>query len=303
MSNSNTKPVSGERRRGVPAGAMAAPCAALLGFLGAAALVPAPAGAQGAANADATRPDFAPNPNVGWISAGADFIPLPNGPHPVTFDKAHPYVANNRGEQPTWRVADLNNPILQPWVVDALKKVNERALSGKAAFPPQVRCWPLGVPGFLLYPAQPVHFIQTPKEVLLIWQADDMVRHIYLTDRHADKIEPSWFGESIGHYENGDTLVVDTIGLNTRTFVDNYRTPHTDKLHVIERFKLMPDAKSIEVTVTVDDPGAFTMPWSAMQRYRRVEQGPLIEESCAEGNFNYYGFDLEPLPVAQKSDF
>jgi hypothetical protein len=177
------------------------------------------------------------------------------------------------------------------------------ALSGKDAFPPQVRCWPLGVPGFLLYPAQPVFFIQSPKEVAMIWQADNMVRRVYLTDRHSPDVKPSWFGESIGHYENGDTLVVDTIGLNTRTFVDNYRTPHTDRLHVVERFKLMPDAKSIEVTVTVDDPGAFTMPWTAMQRYRRVEQGPMVEESCAEGNFNYYGFDLEPLPVAEKPDF
>ena len=137
----------------------------------------------------------------------------------------------------------------------------------------------------------------------MTWQADHMVRRVFLTDKHSANPKPSWFGESIGHYEGGDTLVVDTIGLNTRTFVDNYRTPHTDQLHVVERFKLAPDAKSIEVTLTVEDPGAFTMPWSAMQRYRRVEPGPMVESTCVEGNFNYFNFDLEPLPQADKPDF
>jgi hypothetical protein len=260
-----------------------------------------PALAQSAANAN--RPDFAPTSAVGWISGGTEFIALPTGPHPVTFDKAHPYVPNNTGGQPTLRVADLDNPILQPWVVDALRKINEKVLSGKAAFPPQVRCWPLGVPAFVLYPAQPIYFVQTPTEVLMTWQADQMVRRVFLTDKHSQNVKPSWFGESIGHYEDGDTLVVDTIGLNTKTFVDNYRTPHTEKLHVIERFKLMPGAKAIEITVTVDDPGAFTTPWTAMQRFRRVEPGPMLEATCAEGNFNYFNLDLEPLPQADKPDF
>jgi hypothetical protein len=242
-------------------------------------------------------PNFSEDATVGWLSAGTEFIAMPSGPHPVTPDPAHPYVLNGRrGRQPTLRVADLDNPILQPWVKDALRKVNERVLSGRAAFPPQVRCWPLGVPGFVLYPAQPVFFIQTPKEVLLIWQSDQMVRHVYLTGQHSAHPKPSWFGESIGHYENGDTLVVDTIGLNTKTFVDNYRTPHTEQLHVVERYKLMNAETRIEVTLTIEDPGAFTTPWSAKQIYSRVEVGPMGESTCAEGNFNYFGLDLDPLP-------
>jgi len=273
-----------------------------VGLIGAAvALWPALAVAQGSGQ-NADRPDFAPNPNIGWIAAGTDFIAMPTGPHPITFDKAHPYVPNGRREQPTFRVADLDNPILQPWVKDVLKKVNDRTLSGKDSFPPQVRCWPLGVPGFLLYPAQPVYFVQSPTEVVMTWQADHMVRHVFLTDRHSQNIVPSWFGESIGHYE-GDTLVVDTVGISTKTVVDNYRTPHTDGLHVVERFRLTNDAKNLEVVVTVEDPGAFTTPWTAMQRYRRVEQGPMTESTCIEGNFNYYNFDLEPLPEAKTTDF
>jgi len=155
----------------------------------------------------------------------------------------------------------------------------------------------------VLYPAQPIYIVQTPKTITMTWQGDHMVRHVHLTDKHSETVKPSWFGESIGHYENGDTLVVDTIGLNTRTFVDNFRTPHTDKLHVVERFKLSKDEKAIEVNVTVTDPGAFTMPWTALQRFRRVEIGPMIEATCVEGNFNYYDFDLEPLPQADKPDF
>jgi len=248
-------------------------------------------------------PGLGPDETVGWLAAGTEFIAMETGPHPVTNDKAYPLVGNGRGAQPTFRVADLDNPILLPWVKDALKKVNDRVLSGKDAFPPQVRCWPLGVPAFVLYPAQPVYFVQTPKEVIMTWQPDHMVRRILLTDKHSENPKPSWFGESIGHYENGDTLVVDTIGLNTRTFVDNYRTPHTDQLHVVERFKLANAETRLEVTVTVEDPGAFTTPWTAMQTYRRTEIGPMGESTCVEGNFNYFDFDLEPLPQEDKQIF
>jgi hypothetical protein len=118
------------------------------------------------------------------------------------------------------------------------------------------------------------------------------------------------FGESIGHYENGDTLVVDTIRLNTRTFVDSFRTPHTEQLHVIERFRIIDGGKALEVNVHVEDPGAFTMPWNALQRYRRVERGPLAEAVCAENeavcaenNANFFNYDVEPIPTAAKPDF
>jgi len=249
-------------------------------------------------------PDFSEDSTVGWLAASNEYISMQTGPHPVQPDPAHPYIQNGfRGRQPTLRVADLDNPILLPWVKEALARVNERVLSGAPAFPPQVRCWPLGVPAFLLYTAQPVYIVQRPAEVLLIWQSDQMVRHIHLTDRHSDNPKPSWFGESIGHYEGGDTLVVDTIGLNTRTFVDNYRTPHTDKMHVIERYRLTNAETRIEVTVTVEDPGAFTRPWSAKQNYRRIEVGPMQESTCIEGNFNYFNLDLDPLPTAAKADF
>jgi hypothetical protein len=112
----------------------------------------------------------------------------------------------------------------------------------------------------------------------------------------------SWYGESVGHYE-GDTLVVDTIGLNDKTFVDNYRTPHTTQLHVVERFRLVDGGKTLQAVITVNDPGAFNMPWSAVQRWRRREDRPIIELVCAENPNNYFNFDMAPLPTAAKPDF
>jgi hypothetical protein len=167
---------------------------------------------------------------------------------------------------------------------------------------PKERCWPVGVPAFLLYPATPVYFLQTPREISMIWMQDHQVRRVYLNVPHTASPKPSWFGESVGRYE-GDALVVDTIGISTKTFVDNYKTPHTEQLHVTERFRLVEDGKTMEVNVRVDDPGAFTMPWNAIQRYRRVEQGPMMELVCAENNGDHFHHDLDPMPQADKPDF
>lgn len=260
-------------------------------------------------------PNFSPNSRTGWIAGvpdsetpiGDDFLQPPSGPGPVTFDRAHPFIDNRvsrqSGKSATNRVADLTNPILQPWVREELKKLNQRALTDLILWTPKERCWPIGVPGWLLYPVTPVYFLQTPKQVVMIWEEDHMVRHVYLTDQHSPNPSPSWFGESIGHYENGDTLVIDTIGLSTKTFVDSYQTPHTEQLHVVERFRIVDDGKALEVTARVEDPGAFTMPWTALQRYRRAEQGPMGEQVCAENNDKFFNYDIEPIPTADKPDF
>jgi hypothetical protein len=260
-------------------------------------------------------PNFGMDARVGWLAGvpasnepiGDDFLPPPDGPGPVMSDPAHPYIDNaysrRTGKQPTFHVADLNNPILQPWTREALHKVNTRVLAGEAVYTPKERCWPIGVPGWMLYPVTPVYFLQTPKMVTLIWEDDHMIRHIYLTGKHSPNVKPSWFGESIGHYENGDTLVVDTVGLDTRTYVDQFRTPHTEQLHVVERYRLIDGGKAIEATATVEDPGAFTTVWRGMQRYRRVEQGPMQESVCAENNSGPYELAREPIPTAAKPDF
>ena len=260
-------------------------------------------------------PNFGMDATVGWVAGvqgsdepiGDDFLPPPSGPGPVISDKDHPYIDNafatRTGKQPTFHVADLDNPILLPWAREELRKVNTRVLAGESVYTPKERCWPIGVPGWLLYPVTPVYFLQLPKEVVLIWQEDHMVRHIYLADKHSPNVKPSWFGESIGHYEGGDTLVVDTVGLNAKTFVDQFRTPHTEKLHVVERYRIIDNGNGIEATATVEDPGAYTTPWRGVQRYRRVTQGPLVENICAENNIFYAETNVEPIPTAAKPDF
>ncbi len=260
-------------------------------------------------------PNLAPDARTGWIvgvpdgktPTGQDYLPPASGPGPVTNDPAHPFVddaaARRDGTQPTWRIADLNNPILLPWTRDALRKQNERVLAGNPPFTPKERCWPVGVPAWVLYPVRPVYFIQKPKEIVMMWDEDHMFRHIWLDTPHSAHPKPSWFGESVGHYEGGDTLVVDTIGLNDRTFVDSYRTPHTDKLHVVERYRLAADGKSLEVGIHVEDPGAFTMPWNARQHYRRSAGGPQSEQVCAENNSAWFGYQIEPIPQTARADF
>jgi hypothetical protein len=274
---------------------------ALVGIL--AALWPA------AAAEDKPAPNFAPDSSTAWIATGQEFQPPPSGPGPIVTDAAH----RPKPGQSAFRVADLSNPIVQPWAREELRKANERALSGKAAYTPKERCWPIGVPGFLLYPVFPVYFLQTPKEVLMIWAEDHQVRHVYLNQPHSARVAPSWFGESVGQYE-GDTLVVDTVGMNSRTYVDSYGTPHTDKLHVVERFQMINVGKTLEVKVHVEDPGAFTTPWDAIQRYRRIDangdnndpripHGPLEEMACAENNGDILNEGAEPIPQADKPDF
>jgi hypothetical protein len=248
-----------------------------------------------------TAPDFSAG-NAGWVTVGTDWTPLPGSPAPVRGDPAHPYVPNNTGKQPTFRVADLNNPNLTAFAKEALKKANDEVLAGKAMYARESRCWATGVPVFLLNPGGPTYWLQTPEKIAMIWQLDHQVRRVYLNVPHSANPKPSWYGESVGHYE-GDTLVVDTIGQNTKTFVDNYRTPHSEKLHVVERYRMIDGGKTLQAEVTLEDPEIFLEPLRVGHRWRRM-QGILTESTCAEGEMsNPFKQDVEPIPTALKTDF
>jgi hypothetical protein len=259
--------------------------------------------ARGASAQEGAVPILASS-EYGWL-ADTEFLPPASGPGPVTFDKAHPYIRNNTVGQPTFRIGDVTNPILQPWVVERMRRDNDEVLAGKFAFTARSSCWPAGVPGFMVFGCggRTVYFIQTPKEVTIINEGDQQVRHVYLNVPHSARPTPSWYGESIGHYEGGDTLVIDTIGLNDKTFIDNYRTPHTTQLHVVERWKLTEGGKTLDVDIRVEDPGAFITPWSARQVYQRTPQGAMTEQVCAENNTNYFGQNVVPIPMATRADF
>jgi hypothetical protein len=134
----------------------------------------------------------------------------------------------------------------------------------------------------------------------MLFSGNAEVRHVRLNASHSANPKPSWYGDSVGHYE-GDTLVVDTIGLNNRTFLDNYRTPHTDKLHVTERWHMIEDGKKLEILLTIDDPDTFNQPFQELRQYDRVRRA-WAEDICAENNIDPFGNGYD-TPVADKPDF
>jgi len=245
-------------------------------------------------------PDFS-GANLGWIAVGTEWTAVPGGPQPVKQDPAHRYVPNNTGGQPTFRIADLNNPNLTQFAKDSLKKTNEEVLAGKPMWSRSARCWATGVPGFILTPAQPLFFVQTAQQVRMLHQHDNDVRRIFMNVPHSANVKPSWYGESVGRYE-GDTLVIDTIGLNDKTFVDNFRTPHSEKLHVVERYRLVEGGRFLQTEVLIEDAAVFIEPLKVTKRSRRVEQS-LVEWRCAAGEINYFGYDADPVPTATTPDF
>jgi hypothetical protein len=279
-------------------------CHVLLGCVAATALASAAAAEPSNAIPHLASADF------GWQTNVADWRdPPPGHAHgPIKPDPAHPFTSNaeaaRTGTQPTKRIGDAKDPVLKPWAAAQMQASNDEALQSEMAIPfaAQARCYPGGVPGQLLYPFEPVYFIQTPKEVWMMWQRDHVVRRIFLTDQHSEHVTPSWFGESIGRYENG-ALVVDTIGLSTKnSYIDNFRTPHTEKLHVIERFTIDPDGKNLTAIVTVEDPDTFNAPLTMQQRWFKVD-APMKETICAENNRDYFNQGLFPVPEAGKPDF
>jgi hypothetical protein len=156
------------------------------------------------------------------------------------------------------------------------------------------------VPGALRL-REPVQFLQTPEQITVLYQRDHQVRRIYLNEPHSQAPRRSWYGESVGHYE-GDTLVVDTIALDARAVVDWFLTPHSEKLHVVERYRMTDGGRRMEVHFTVEDPDAFTKPWSAVVHYRRGAAS-IQEIVCSENNKNASTGGNYPIPTAARDDF
>jgi hypothetical protein len=275
--------------------------------------------------AAAAIPNFAPDDHTSWYPDRVDgdnwLPPEGGGPGPIVSRPGHPYVPNDQygtaaAGNPTYRIADLTNPILQPWVRAQMTRDNDEVLAGKIPFMARERCYPPGMAWNVFRRVTPpmVFFVQQPTFVLLAYRGDNQTRHVYLNVPHSANPKPSWSGESVGHYEGGDTLVVDTIGIlvHPYNFVDNYRTPHTDQLHVVERYRISPDGQSMDVNVRFEDPGAFTTPWDARQHYARSTVGPQEETICADGAgrgtdiFNWgltHAAELAPMPQDDTPDF
>ena len=255
-------------------------------------IIAAPSAAQ------QSPPDFSSN-QVNWQGiGGGELQPVLGSPRPVTQDPRYKYTPNGQGAQPTYRIGDISNPNLKQWAKDAMKKDNDEVLAGKIGYTPRSSCRLAGVPGFVVLGGGSLYFVQSPKEVLMMFDGDAHVRHVHMNAQHLPNPKPSWYGDSIGHYE-GDTLVVDTIGLNAKTFVDAYRTPHTEKIHVVERWRLIENGSKLEVRIKVDDPDTFNQPWQAVRTYNRGK-GVFPENICAENNQHLFDYHI---PEATKADF
>ncbi len=242
---------------------------------------------------------------TGALLEGYEAIPGYDGPGPLLVDPAHPHV--NKSADLRW-VPLLDNPILTPETLAKLRPIVEAELMGIPHIKDEGHCLPSGVPG-LFNVRGTFQLLQTPTQVTLIHSADQQVRRIYLDVPHSADPGHSWYGESVGHYEGGDTLVVDTIGLNDKTQADRFGTPHSDRMHVVERYRIAPDRKTIEVQFRVEDSGAFAMPWSARVQFRQ-RPGKFEEQICAENN-RYVGLVFDggkqttsvSTPTAAKPDF
>ena len=270
--------------------------------------------AQQAASPAAKIPDFSSGNKTWVLTGGTQFhkVEGDKGPGPID-DKNFPLgrgaeQQDGGGTRTVNRIADTSNPILKPWAKKLMDLANARVAAGGVPFVDASRCWPAGVPSLLLFPGEAVVFLQKPNQVWILDKRDAQTRRIYLNVPHSKDPGYTMKGESIGHYENGDTLVVDTVGLDDKGPLDRYRTPHTKLMHVVERYKLAKDGKSIDISFTIDDPGAFTMPWQGKVTFEAgttPRSSRWEEDICAE-NGDGYGFDpdeLIPMPHADKPDF
>ena len=130
----------------------------------------------------------------------------------------------------------------------------------------------------------PWKILQQPKLVVFLFEGNiHTYRQIFMDGReHPSDLDPTWYGHSIGKWE-GDTLVVDTIGFNDKFWFDFAGHPHTEKLHITERYR-RPDYSHLEFEVLIDDPGAYTRPFTMYGHSPLVEDSDIIEYICNENN-------------------
>jgi hypothetical protein len=241
------------------------------------------------------------------------------------------YTAPEKGKGPLKNISgsrnvmvgDFNDPMLKPWAAEIVKRNGEIARTGDAFPTAHNQCWPEPTP--YIFGNQQLQVLQQKDHVVLMYSHGPQARYVRLNAQHPAKVTPSWYGDSVGHYE-GDMLIIDTIGIKVAPLstVDRYGTPHTEALHVVERLHMVDPAtagveplrrggfqgdvddavdrnykgKVLRVDFTVDDPGAFNMPWSGAVVYNRA-RGQFIEDVCAENIHDYIMNRDSAVPMAK----
>lgn len=153
---------------------------------------------------------------------------------------------------------------MQPWAKEAFEYNTDpfsKSGHGRDEMDPRTKCLPVGPTPMMNYP-YPFEIIQIPGRVIMLYEWDHWVRQIWIDGRgHPSDLEPRWMGHSIGKWD-GDTLVIDTVNLKDRNWLDGQGHVHSDALHIVERLKrVAPD--TLEDEITFDDPKAYTKPWTA----------------------------------------
>ena len=150
------------------------------------------------------------------------------------------------------------------------------------------KCATPGMP-YIYLQLFPMQIVQTPKEVIEFFEYDHTVRYIFTDGRkHPDDVTPTYNGHSIGHWE-GDTLVVDTVALNGKNWLDRVGHPESDQMHIVERIRRV-DAKSLQVDLTFDDPKSYTKPWNAHVGFQLHPDWEILEHVC-EDNLAFETFE------------
>ena len=166
----------------------------------------------------------------------------------------------------------------QPWAASrVLESFKKRGIDD-----PLGLCLPAGVPRISIVSLFPIQIVQTPSQVIMLYEYMSVFRVIPLNAEHPDDIVPTYMGDSVGKWE-GDTLVVDVIGFNDRTWLTGTGTFHSDALHVTERYTRV-DKDQINYQVTMDDPKVFTSPWTINTNMMLREGTRIREYVCAENN-------------------
>jgi hypothetical protein len=145
-------------------------------------------------------------------------------------------------------------------------------------------CWPHGVPRVMNSP-YPLQIVQTDGETTILHEVAHNIRHIYMDQPHARNPAPTFMGDSVGHWE-ADTLVVDTVGLNDRTWIDEVGVIHGKQLHVVERIRKIEDGHALENLIRIEDPEFFKQPWYARITYAWRPDLRISEYVCEENNRN-----------------
>lgn len=170
-----------------------------------------------------------------------------------------------------------------PWSKAIYEQRTAAEKAGRPMFDPTAACIPSGVPR-VFNSNYPIEIVQTPEVTMILYESQHNIRTVHMNAVHPARPKPSYMGHSTGRWE-GDTLVIDTIGLVPHTLIDEGGTIHSDALHVVERWRRLDD-KTMENRFTIDDPNTFAKPWTARRLFTWTPDVRTLEYVCEENNRN-----------------